>query len=61
MEKEEFELDAKATGDALSAAVEVAARHGLRWHSETIRLEPREDLVKLVERSDRAVAVTEVE
>jgi CRISPR-associated protein Csb1 len=53
-EKEELSLDAGMTADALGQALDAAAKHGLKWHAGTIRLEPRPELVKLVEMSDRA-------
>jgi CRISPR-associated protein Csb1 len=60
-EREEFDLDVSTTGEVLESAVEAAAKHGLKWRKETIRLEPREDLVKLVTLSDKSVAVAEKE
>jgi CRISPR-associated protein Csb1 len=60
-ERTEFALDAEAAGTALALALEAAARHDLKWRSGRIPLEPRPDLVKLVEYSDRAVAPVEGE
>ena len=60
-EREEFDLDVSTTGEVLESAVEAAAKHGLKWRKETIWLEPREDLVKLVTLSDKSVAVAEKE
>jgi len=58
-EREEFELDSDIAEAALKGAVEAAARLGLKWNSGRIPLEPRPDLVKLVEMSDRVTAVPE--
>lgn len=60
-ETEEFKLDAATAEAALKLALSNADRHGLKWHSGTIRLEPKPDLVKLVEYSDKAIAAAEGE
>ncbi len=60
-EHDTFELDSATTGEALTLAVESASKHGLKWKEETIRLVPREDLVKLVALSDKSVAIAEKE
>ena len=52
---ESFEIDALTTGQAVQAAAEQASKHGLKWHEERIELQPREDLVKLVEFSNKTV------
>ncbi len=50
-----FELDVARAREAFEAAVEKASATGLRWHEERIELQPREDLVRLVEFSNRTV------
>jgi CRISPR-associated protein Csb1 len=60
-DRTEFELDAATAEKALILALEAAAKHGLEWRSGRIQLEPRPDLVKLVEYSDRAMAAAEGE
>jgi hypothetical protein len=56
-----FDLDSANALAALQAAIEAAEGHGLIWHSGRIELQPRPDLVKLVELSDRTTAVVEGE
>jgi CRISPR-associated protein Csb1 len=56
-----FDLDSTNVFAALQATIEAAAGHGLRWQAGRIELQPRPDLVKLVELSDRATAVVEGE
>ncbi len=48
-----FDVDSAAAAGALQAALVAAGKVGLKWNSESIRLQPRPDLVKLVEYSDR--------
>jgi CRISPR-associated protein Csb1 len=55
-EREEFLIDSKTANDALSVALEEATKHGLKWHGGPIELQPRPDLLKLVQASDKAVA-----
>ena len=52
-ERESFELDSSAARGALQQTVQEAERHGLKWHAGRIELQPRPDLVKLVEYSDQ--------
>jgi CRISPR-associated protein Csb1 len=54
-ERETFELDSAAAGAALELALESAAAAGLQWHSGSIALTPRPDLVKLVAYSDSTI------
>jgi CRISPR-associated protein Csb1 len=56
-----FDLDSANALAAMHAAIEAAAGYGLRWHAGRIDLQPRPDLVKLVELSDRTTAVVEGE
>ncbi len=56
-----FELDSATAEAALHAAIEAAGQNGLKWRAGRIELQPRPDLVNLVEFSDRAVAGTEGE
>lgn len=56
-----FELDSAMAEAALHAAIEAAGQNGLKWRAGRIELQPRPDLVNLVEFSDRAVAGTEGE
>ena len=60
-EREEFSLDSKAAAEALRLALAEAEKHGLKWHSGRIQLQPRKDLLKLVEYSDKAAAATQGE
>jgi CRISPR-associated protein Csb1 len=60
-ERETFELDSEAAGAALSMAIDQAEKYGLKWHAGRIDLQPRQDLVKLVEFSDHAMAAAEGE
>jgi CRISPR-associated protein Csb1 len=52
-ERESFELESSAAQDALQQTVQGAEKHGLTWHAGRIELQPRADLVKLVEYSDQ--------
>ena len=54
-------FDAATAEAALTAAVENAAKHGLRWHAGKIALEPKPDLVKLVQYSDQSVELVDSE
>lgn len=54
-ESEVFTLDAAATEAALTEALSVSDKHELKWHGGSIRLEPRPDMVRLVELSDSTV------
>ncbi|MGE5488177.1 MAG: type I-U CRISPR-associated RAMP protein Csb1/Cas7u, partial [bacterium] len=54
-EREQFELDSSDAAAALERALGAAEKQGLKWHKGRIELQPREDLVKLVELSDRTV------
>lgn len=56
-----FDLDSANAFAVLQSAIEAAEGHGLRWQAERIELQPRPDLVKLVELSDRTTAVVEGE
>jgi CRISPR-associated protein Csb1 len=56
-----FDLNSADAFAALQAAVEAAEGHGLTWQAGRIELQPRADLVKLVELSDRTTAVVEGE
>jgi CRISPR-associated protein Csb1 len=56
---EPFELDSSTAASALQVALGAAEKHGLKWHPGRIDLQPRPDLVKLVEYSDRATALAE--
>jgi CRISPR-associated protein Csb1 len=56
-----FDLDSANALAALQAAIEAAEGHGLSWQTGRIELQPRPDLVKLVELSDRTTAVVEGE
>jgi CRISPR-associated protein Csb1 len=60
-EREQFVLDSTAARAALKIAIEAAETQGLKWHAGRIGLEPRADLVKLVEFSDRTVGGAEGE
>lgn len=55
-EREKFALDSALAEGALRDALAAAAGHGLKWHDGRIELEPRPDLLKLVQFSDKAVA-----
>ena len=52
-EREKFELDSASAETVLHATLETASKAGLTWHAGRIELQPRPDLVKLVEYSDR--------
>ena len=56
-----FDLDSPNAFAALQSAIGTAAGHGLTWQAGRIELQPRPDLVKLVELSDRTTAVVEGE
>jgi CRISPR-associated protein Csb1 len=56
-----FGLDSANAFAALRSAIEAAEEHGLKWQAGRIELQPRPDLVKLVELSDRTTAVVEGE
>jgi CRISPR-associated protein Csb1 len=58
-DREVFEIDASTAEHALTTAVEHASSLGLKWHEDPIKLEPRPDLVKLVEFSNKVVEETE--
>ena len=60
-EPDPFELDSKTALATLARAIETAEKHGLKWQDGRIELQPRPDLVKLVELSDRSTAVVEGE
>jgi CRISPR-associated protein Csb1 len=51
-----FPLDSTAAIQLLKSAVAEAAKHRLIWHPGTIELQPRPDLLKLVQYSDSSVA-----
>jgi CRISPR-associated protein Csb1 len=59
--REFFDIDATHAGKALIAAVEHAAAQGLNWHEGSISLQPRADLVKLVDYSNKTVQISEGE
>jgi CRISPR-associated protein Csb1 len=54
-----FDLDSATAFGALQAAIGAAEGHGLRWQAGRIQLQPRPDLVRLVELSDRTTALAE--
>jgi CRISPR-associated protein Csb1 len=56
-----FELDSANAFEALQAAIEAAGGHGLTWQAGRIELQPRPDLMRLVEFSDRTTSVVEGE
>jgi CRISPR-associated protein Csb1 len=56
-----FALDSACAFAALQSAVGEAEGHGLTWQAGRIELQPRPDLVRLVELSDRTTAVVEGE
>jgi CRISPR-associated protein Csb1 len=60
-EETEARFDAKAAEAALNAAIEHAAKEGLKWHAGKIALEPKPDLVKLVQYSDQTVQPADAE
>jgi CRISPR-associated protein Csb1 len=60
-EREEVEISSSATAETLRVALSAAEKHGLKWHVGPIALQPRPDLVKLVELSDRMTAVAQGE
>jgi CRISPR-associated protein Csb1 len=51
---ERFTLDSATAEAGLKAALQAAETAGLCWHAGVIPLQPRPDLLKLVEHSDRA-------
>ncbi len=53
------ELDSSLAVDALSQALQAAEAHGLCWRPGPIQLQPRPDLLKLVDYSDRTVSAAE--
>jgi CRISPR-associated protein Csb1 len=55
-EREKFGLDSSTVENALSDALTASAKHGLRWHDGPLELQPRPDLLKLVQYSDKAMA-----
>ena len=55
-EIERFSIDSATAQAALDSAVKAAEKHGLKWAPRQIRLEPRPDLVKLVQYSDSVMA-----
>jgi CRISPR-associated protein Csb1 len=55
-EREKFALDTATAQGVLGAALAEAANHGLKWHNGRIDLQPRPDLLKLVQASDKAMA-----
>lgn len=58
-ETEVFSLDSDTALATLKMAIDAAAAVGLKWRSGKIQLTPRPDLVKLVEMSDKSVAVAD--
>lgn len=60
-DRQEFEIDVNTAERTLQDAVSAAEWAGLAWHAGSIVLEPRADLLKLVEYSDRAVEAPEGE
>jgi CRISPR-associated protein Csb1 len=60
-EREAFALDSATAETALNAALTEAERHGLKWHKGSIELQPREDLLKLVAYSDKAMSAVQGE
>jgi CRISPR-associated protein Csb1 len=52
-----FPLDSKAAIELLQSAVAEAAKHQLVWRPGTVELQPRPDLLKLVQYSDNSVSV----
>jgi hypothetical protein len=53
-----LELDGATARAAFEAAVAHAAEQGLAWKAGAIELQPRADLVKLVQYSDRLTGPT---
>jgi CRISPR-associated protein Csb1 len=60
-EREPFALDSATAQEALTGALAEAERHGLKWHKGSIELQPREDLLKLVAYSDKAMSAAQGE
>lgn len=58
-DRESTEIDLPAAEAAFKGAVEQASRLGLKWHDQPIRLQPKPDLVKLVDFSNKTVEVIE--
>lgn len=58
-EREAFGLDSATAEAALNGALAEAEKHGLKWHKGSIELQPREDLLKLVAYSDKAVSTAQ--
>lgn len=58
-EREPFGLDSATAEAALNSALAEAEKHGLTWHKGSIELQPREDLLKLVAYSDKAVSTAQ--
>ena len=61
LEAEGFELDSVTAESAFNGALADAEKQGLQWHKGSIELQPREDLLKLVAYSDKAVSVPQGE
>ena len=58
-EIERFSIGSAAAQAALERAVKSAEKQGLRWAPREIHLEPRPDLVNLVQYSDSVMASEE--
>ncbi len=58
-EETEANFDTKAAEEALKIAIKHAAKQGLEWRGGKIALEPKPDLVKLVQYSDQTVQSVE--
>jgi CRISPR-associated protein Csb1 len=56
-----YSLDASAGCELVAQAAEQAARTGIGWHQDEIRLEPAPKLVKLIEQSRKLIAELAVE
>jgi CRISPR-associated protein Csb1 len=58
-ERKKVDIDVTCAEEALAAAIEQASDRGLRWHEQAVRLQPREDLLRLVDFSNRSVEIAE--
>jgi CRISPR-associated protein Csb1 len=61
MERENFALDSTTAEGTLVGALAEAEKQGLKWYGGRIELQPREDLLKLVALSDKAMAAAQGE
>jgi CRISPR-associated protein Csb1 len=60
-EQTDASFDTGAAEAALKAAIENATKHGLKWHGGKIALDPKPDLLKLVQYSDQSIEPVEGE